>query len=172
MKLKTCKACKEKFEPIRPLQQVCSTKCAYNYQKKAFEKKMQKEKVEKKKELMTLSDWLKIAQTTFNAYIRKRDKGNACISCKKPAKKENAGHFFNANNHYMVRFDEDNVHLQCEYCNTSLSGNLLRYRENLINKIGVKRFDELEAKAYLTRKFTIDEVKEINQIYKLKIKEL
>jgi hypothetical protein len=72
----------------------------------------------------------------------------------------------------MVRFDEDNVHLQCEYCNTSLSGNLLRYRENLINKIGIERFEQLEAKAYLTRKFTIDEVKEINQIYKLKIKEL
>jgi hypothetical protein len=132
---------------------------------------MQKEKVEKKKELMTLSDWIKIAQATFNAYIRKRDKGNVCISCQKPAKKENAGHFYNANNHYMVRFDEDNVNLQCEYCNTSLSGNLLRYRENLINKIGIERFDQLEAKAYLTRKFTIDEVKEINQIYKLKIKQ-
>jgi hypothetical protein len=170
MKLKTCKACKEKFEPIRPLQQVCSPACAYNYQKKAFEKKMQKEKVEKKKELMTLSDWLKIAQTTFNAYIRKRDKGNVCISCQKPAKKENAGHFFNANNHYMVRFDEDNVHLQCEYCNTYLHGNLIEYRENLITKIGFYKFSILKHESDKTRKFSIDELKEIISVYKAKVK--
>ena len=172
MKLKTCKSCKQKFEPIRPLQQVCSVACSYNYQKKAFEKKMQKEKVEKKKELMTLSDWIKIAQTTFNAYINQRDKGLPCISCNKPINgRVNASHYFNANNHYMVRFDEDNVNSSCITCNQHLSGNLIPYRKYLIEKIGIERFDQLEAKAYLTRKFTIDEVKEINQIYKLKIKE-
>jgi len=173
MKLKTCKSCKQKFEPIRPLQQVCSTKCAYNYQKKAFEKKMNKEKVEKKKEFLTLSDHLKIAQSTFNHFINQRDKGLTCISCNKPINgRVNASHYFNANNHYMVRFDEDNVHSSCITCNQHLSGNLIPYRKYLIEKIGIERFEQLESKAYLTRKFTIDEVKEINQIYKNKIKSL
>ena len=121
---------------------------------------------------MSLSDWLKIAQTHFNTYIRERDKNNVCISCQKPPLKKNAGHFFNANNHYNVRFDEDNVHLQCEHCNTFLSGNLIFYRENLINKIGIKSFESLENKARITRKFTISEVKEIIEIYKAKIKTL
>ena len=119
-----------------------------------------------KSDLMTLQDWVKIAQVRFNNFIRERDKGNLCISCQKPPKKENAGHFFNANNHWTVRFNEDNVHLQCESCNTYLSGNLIEYRVNLINKIGVKKFKELEQKARLTRKFTIEEVKEIEKKYK------
>lgn len=172
MKLKNCKICKERFEPLRPLQQVCSVKCGMMYTNKQKEKNWKKEKVEKKKELLTLSDHLKIAQSTFNHWIRLRDDGLNCISCQKPPKKKNAGHYFNANNHYAVRFDEDNVHLQCEHCNTSLSANLILYRKYLIEKIGIERFEQLEAKAYLTRKFTIEEVKEINETYKRKIKEL
>jgi hypothetical protein len=175
MKLKTCKACKQKFEPIRPLQQVCSVSCSYNYQKKAFEKKMQKEKVEKKKELMTLSDWLKIAQTTFNAYIRKRDALQNCISCNKPLRPGNidCGHYYSSGGHYNLRFNEDNCHAQCSRpCNKDKAGDLINYRLGLINRIGQERLTQLEALSQITRKFTIDEVKEINQIYKLKIKEL
>jgi hypothetical protein len=171
-KQKTCKVCKNKFEPLRPLQMVCTPACAYEYQKNQKLKTWKKEKADKKKSLMTLSDHLKIAQVNFNHYIRLRDKDNLCISCQKPPKKKNAGHYFNANNHYYVRFNEDNVHLQCEHCNTSLSGNLIPYRKHLIDKIGAPRFYCLEALAYLTRKFTIEEVKEINETYKNKIKSL
>jgi hypothetical protein len=84
--------------------------------------------------------------------------------------KKNAGHFFNANNHYSVRFDERNVHLQCEHCNTFLSGNLIPYRENLIKKIGVQEFEDLSKIANETRKFNIQEVQELINIYKNKIK--
>lgn len=110
-----CKNCKNKFTPrFRTTEKYCwEVECktieAMLLLKKKKAKDLRdrnKEKAEKKKELMTLSDWIKIAQAAFNAYIRKRDNGNVCISCQKPAKKENAGHFFNANNHYMVRFDE------------------------------------------------------------------
>jgi hypothetical protein len=127
-------------------------------------------KKELKEGLMSLQDWIKIAQTHFNTYIRLRDKGNVCISCEKPAKKENAGHFFNANNHWSVRFDERNVHLQCEHCNTFLSGSLINYRENLIKKIGIGEFNVISEIAKETRKFTIDEVKEIAETYKKKVK--
>jgi len=176
-----CKNCHINFKPTQFLQKFCRTndECLLkealyllDKKKKADLKKRNKETVEKKKSLMTLSDWIKIAQTNFNYFIRLRDKGSVCISCQKPAKKENAGHYFNANNHYNVRFNEDNVHKQCEYCNTSLSGNLIPYRKYLIMKIGVERFEKLEEIAYLTRKFTIEEVKEINEIYKQKAKEL
>jgi len=122
---------------------------------------------------MTLQDHLKIAQVAFNAFIRARDKGQPCISCQNPnMKKVNASHYFNANNHYNVRFDEDNVHSACEKCNQYLSGNLIPYREALIKKIGQERFDELEAKERVTRKFTIHEVQEITKKYKEKLKGL
>lgn len=176
MKKKKCKVCEIMFEPLRPLQQNCSWQCANIYAQRLSEKKEKKEwqakKAKMKTDIMTLKDWIKIAQVHFNNYIRERDKGSVCISCQKPPKKVNAGHFFNANNHWNVRFDEDNVHLQCESCNTYLSGNLIEYRANLINKIGVEKFEELEQKARITRKFTIDEVKQISDNYKEKLKQL
>lgn len=176
IKQKKCKVCLTLFTPLRPLQSCCNWQCANIHAKELNEKKQDKEwkqrKAKMKSDLMSLSDWLKIAQTHFNTYVRERDKNQVCISCQKPPLKKNAGHFFNANNHYNVRFDEDNVHLQCEHCNTFLSGNLIFYRENLINKIGIESFEALENKARITRKFSISEVKEIIEIYKAKIKML
>lgn len=172
MRKKKCKICKETFEPVRNLQIVCSYKCGIEYTNNQKAKAWSKEKAKRKKELLTVQDYIKLAQQVFNKYIRLRDKNKDCISCLKPAKKENAGHYFNANNHWNVRFDENNVHLQCEHCNTFLSGNLHNYRENLINKIGQQKFDELCEKANKTRHFTIDELKEIIEEYKKKIKNI
>jgi hypothetical protein len=166
-----CKNCKEKFEPVRFNQKYCFNKmCVDAWVQEAKVKDWKKTKAKMKAELMTLQDYIKLAQITFNKYIRLRDKGNVCISCQKIPKKENAGHFYNANNHYNVRFDENNVHLQCEHCNTFLSGNLINYRENLLKKIGAEEFNVLEGKSKVTRKFTIEELKEIINTYKKKIK--
>ena len=167
-----CRNCKEKFEPIRFNQKYClNEECIRVFVEEAKAKTWKKTKAKLKADLMTLQDYLKLAQITFNKYIRLRDKGNVCISCQKPPKKENAGHFWNANNHYNVRFNEDNVHLQCEHCNTFLSGNLINYRENLLKKIGAEQFNILEVEAKKTRKFTKEELKEIINTYKQKIKQ-
>ncbi len=167
-----CRNCKEKFEPVRFNQKYCFNKmCVDAWVQEAKVKDWKKTKAKMKAELMTLQDYIKLAQITFNKYIRLRDKGNVCISCQKIPKKENAGHFYNANNHYNVRFDENNVHLQCEHCNTFLSGNLINYRENLLKKIGAEEFNVLEGKSKVTRKFTKEELKEIIETYKKKIKQ-
>lgn len=167
-----CKNCKEKFEPKTFLQKYCTNEeCIRVFVEEAKSKAWKKTKSKMKTDLMTLQDYIKLAQITFNKYIRLRDKGNVCISCQKPPKKLNSGHFYNANNHWNVRFDERNVHLQCEHCNTFLSGNLIEYRSNLINKIGLEQLTLLEAEANKTRKFTIEELKEIINTYKQKIKQ-
>ena len=167
-----CKNCKEKFEPVRFNQKYCFNKmCVDAWIQEAKVKDWKKTKAKMKNDLLTIQDYIKLAQQTFNKYIRLRDKGNVCISCQKIPKKENAGHFYNANNHYNVRFDENNVHLQCEHCNTFLSGNLINYRENLLKKIGAEEFNVLEGKSKVTRKFTKEELKEIIETYKKKIKE-
>ena len=176
IKQKKCRYCETLFYPIRTTATVCSWECANLLAKEKSEKKKAKEwkdrKAKMKSDLMTLSDWLKIAQSHFNEYIRLRDKDQLCISCQKPPLKKNAGHFYNSNNHYNVRFDERNVNLQCEHCNTFLSGSLINYRENLIKKIGITDFNKLSLIANETRKFTISEVKEIIETYKEKIKTL
>jgi hypothetical protein len=176
LKDKKCKVCLVLFTPLRPLQSCCTWQCANLYAKELNEKKekkdWQKRKAMLKKELLSLSDWLKLAQQVFNKYIRERDKNQLCISCQKPPLKKNAGHFYNANNHYNVRFDERNVHLQCEHCNTFLSGNLISYRENLIKKIGITDFNNLSEIAHVTRKYNIQEIKELIELYKNKLKNI
>jgi len=169
IKQKKCKNCKELFKPYTSLQKYCTKEiCLKVFIEQEKAKKWAKTKSKMKAELMTLQDYIKIAQIVFNKWIRERDKGQPCISCGKPPKKENCGHFFNANNHWNVRFNEDNCHLQCEHCNTYLSGNLINYQTNLIKKIGQKRYDQLCEESKVTRKFTIDEVKEIINKYKNK----
>lgn len=173
MKTRKCKYCKSVFSPITSLQKNCfEPSCVTEWLNEVKQKNWKRKKAKLKMDLMTVQDYVKLAQQVFNKYIRLRDAGNVCISCNKKPLKENAGHFYNANNHWSVRFDERNVHLQCEHCNTYLSGNLIYYRENLLKKIGIEEFENLSVEATKTRKFTTDELKEIISTYKKKIKEM
>jgi len=135
------------------------------------QKQWKAKKTRLKKELMSLQDWLKLAQMTFNKYIRHRDKGMSCISCGNEPKKANAGHYFSQGGHSNVRFNEDNVHLQCEHCNSYLSGNLLNYRIGIEKRIGTARLIVLEVIAHETKKWTVQELNEIIETYKRKLKE-
>lgn len=174
MKTRKCKYCKSVFTPINSLQKNCfEPLCVSDWINEVKEKNWKKKKSKLKMDLMTLSDYVKLAQQVVNKYINLRDKGLPCISCDKPITgRVNASHFWNANNHYNVRFNEDNIHSSCINCNQFLSGNLLEYRSRLISKIGIERFNILEAESRKTRKFTIEELKEIIATYKKKIKEL
>ena len=168
-----CKNCSDKFEPIRFNMKYClKDECIKVFVEKTKEQQWKKTKAKAKLDLMTLSDYLKLAQQVFNKFIRLRDKGQVCISCQKPPKKQNAGHYFSSGGHSNVRFDEDNVHLQCEHCNTFLSGNLLNYQIEIEKRIGAEKLIELQAKAHLEKKWTKDELKELMVIYKKKIKEI
>ena len=168
-----CKSCKEKFEPKTFLQKYClKEECLRVFIADVKEKTWQKTKAKAKLDLMTLSDYLKLTQQIFNKYIRLRDKNELCISCQKPPKKQNAGHYFSSGGHSNVRFDENNVHLQCEHCNTFLSGNLLNYQIEIEKRIGAEKLIELQEKAHVVKKWSIDELKELMVIYKNKIKEI
>jgi hypothetical protein len=167
---KVCK-CGTTFVPYKTTDRLCYVCTKTKLALKNLEK-IKKEKVKKQKEdLLTLQDYLKLAQQVFNKWIRLRDEGLVCISCQKPPRKKNAGHFYSQGGHSNVRFDEMNVHLQCEHCNSFLSGNLIEYGNNLIERIGKDEFELLRNRAYETRKWTKDELKKLISEYKLKIKE-
>ena len=167
-----CKHCKEKFIPIRFNMKYCiETECLRAFSEEIKAKTWKDTKTRMKTELKTTQDWLKEAQTIFNKYIRLRDEGLLCISCNTIPKKKNAGHYFSSGGHSNVRFDEDNVHLQCEHCNTFLSGNLLNYQIGIEKRIGAERLIELQGKAHLEKRCSVEELKEIIKKYKKKIKE-
>ena len=175
-----CKSCKEKFEPKEFLQKFCkgSIDCLtaeglykLDKHKKQKDKEWKIEKKVLKEKLKTTSDYLKELQTVFNQWIRLRDKGNVCISCQKPAKKENAGHYASSGSSPSLRFEPLNVHLQCEYCNTYLHANLINYRINLIKKIGIEKVEWLEQE-HEPKHYSIPELIELKQVYKEKIRQL
>lgn len=165
-----CKLCKIKFEAVRPLQQVCSYKCAIEHKKAQDKKKWQKEKKQIKENLKTLSDHIKELQIIFNKYIRLRDKNKNCISCDKfNGGNEQAGHYRSVGSCPELRFNEFNVNGQCVRCNMHLHGNQINYRKGLIKKYGIEKVLELEKK-HNPRKYTIPEIVELKVIYKYKCK--
>jgi len=166
-----CKNCKEKFIPIRFNMKYCiETECLRAFSDEIKQKMWKEKKIRMKTELKTTQDWLKEAQTIFNKYIRERDQGQLCISCNTIPKKKNAGHYFSSGGHSNVRFDEDNVHLQCEHCNTYLSGNLLNYQIGIEKRIGGEKLIELQSRAHIEKRWTIEELKNIIKKYKEKVK--
>ena len=174
--MRTCKNCKTKFDPqYNKVQNVCSFTCAIeltNERNKIAKKKAwTREKKKRKEALKTRSEYQNELQVIFNKWIRLRDKGLNCISCNKPAKKENAGHYRSVGGNPELRFEPLNNNLQCEYCNTYLHGNLIDYRINLIKKIGIEKVEWLEGK-HEPKKYTIEELKGLKVLYRLKIKQL
>ena len=150
----------------------CATEYAINNAYKVAEKK-RREKHKLDKELVkTRSEWIREAQTAFNAFIRERDKGLPCISCgKHHTGQYHAGHYFTTGAHPERRFQEINCHKQCSVCNNHLSGNLLEYRKGLIARYGQEYLDELE-KPVPQIKLTIEDIKDIKNKYKKELKEL
>jgi len=171
-----CKHCKDRFEPKSfnmkycMLKDECIKACMLSL-KEQRQKQWNKEKKARKERLKTKGDYLKEVQIVFNTYIRKRDNGLNCISCQKPPLKKNAGHYRSVGSCPELRFEEMNVHLQCEHCNTYLHANLIEYRKHLINKIGLKNVEWIEGN-HEPKRYTKEQLIELKEIYKQKIKEL
>lgn len=181
-KPKTCKACRNKFQPVKPLQSVCSLACAIVHGQDTSTKQVRAEAANKRKERREAKiksrplKWYEDrAQAAVNAYVvHVRDKDEGCISCgtRNPNIVYAAGHFRTRGAASHLRYNLDNLHKQCNYyCNSQLSGNIIKYRPALIEKIGQDRFDAL-INNNESHRWTIEELEEITQTHRRKLKEL
>lgn len=173
-KYKKCKACKKEFLTTLPLAQVCSLGCAIEYAQKQRAKKDRKEYREAKVKAKRRSDWIREAQEIVNRFIRIRDKDLGCISCDKPSTwngQWHASHYYATSIRPNLRFDPENIHKSCCQCNNYLHGNLRSYRYKLIEKIGIEKVERLD-KDISPKKYSIDDLKNIINVYKNKIKML
>lgn len=175
-KEKKCRSCGELFEQRRSTHTACSWPCAIlqveETRAKAEQKKARKELRDGRERLMSKSDHLKLAQKSFNAYIRERDAALPCICCNRHHNGQyHAGHYLSVGANPELRFNENNCHKQSSYCNNYKSGNQAQYRINLIAKIGEAEVERLEG-PHLPLKLTIDDIKAIRQEYNDKRKEL
>lgn len=171
-----CKSCKSEFEPMYRNEILISKFCISCLISKGKEKQAEqwrKDKKELKTKLKTHSEWLNDLQKVFNTYIRVRDSGKPCISCDRPlTDKFDAGHFFSVGAYPNIRFDRDNVHGQCVYCNQHLHGATNEYAIRLPSRIGQFRYDALLLRRNNTGKLSITQIKEHIQMYKEMTKQI
>jgi hypothetical protein len=118
------------------------------------------------KKSTTLPKLLEKTQKVFNAYIRARDKELGCISC--GGLVEQAGHYHSQGHHSSLRYDLVNTNGQCKRCNMFLHGNLIKYRQGLVERYGESVVLDLEDRANRNRikKWTRDELETLILMYK------
>lgn len=171
-KPKPCKLCSKK--------RFANTSWCYSHYRKmekekrearALKKKLRKEGSKKfseslrkklhKKAWKLMSEWIRRKDSNADGY-------NYCYTCDKPIhwKEAHAGHF----KHDRLDFDERNLKIQCPKCNKYYSGRLDVYASNLIRDYGLEQFRELEKDANSYRKYQIEELHEIIESLKLKLK--
>jgi hypothetical protein len=152
VKVTRCKACKEPYVRLRPLQAACGVECA----RAIAEKKKSKDEAKaaraeasvdkaKREALMTRRERLQRLQKNFNAWVLQRDKDKPCISCGRFHQGAwHAGHYLSRGARPELATHPDNVHKQCAPCNVYLHGNLIAYRASLIERIGLDAVERLE----------------------------
>lgn len=183
-KPKTCKACRSIFTPARPMQKVCDWGCAMimavSVSAKVEKRKLAKDRRETKAKLDAMRkkpELVKLAQTAFNKFIRARDAGKPCISCGRPLQTATVGGAFDCGHYRSVgsavhmRFVEDNAHGQCKHCNRHLAGNHVAYRAGLIERIGLRDVELIEADNTL-RKYTREALIELARHYNAEARRL
>jgi hypothetical protein len=177
--VRTCKTCRTRYEPSKPMQTVCSPACALSLAVSKRGKALKVAQVQDRREtkqkldqLKSKATWAKEAQAAVNAFIRTRDATEPCISCGRWHQGQwHAGHYLSVGARPELRYDEANVHKQCAPCNTHLSGNAVLYRVSLIEKIGIKAVEALEG-PHEPRRDTVDSLKELKAHYIAKTKQL
>ena len=177
-----CKVCRAEFQKRSMTHKVCSPECAEALSKIEREKKRLRAERDQRKDtkqrleaLKTISDYAAETQTVFNKWIRMRDwqAGHGCISC---GTRKNvqyaAGHFRSRGASSALRFNEDNVFLQCnKKCNKELSGNSNEMRKGIIKRIGIERFEAVDNHNEV-KHWTRDELLTIKSDYAARIKAL
>lgn len=140
-------------------------------------KRKVKERPAARKRQPSLPTLIKRLDKVFSQYIRLRDAMPngyfVCISCGKvkPLEQADCGHY-HSRMHMSTRFDEDNCNAECRACNRFSSDHTIGYREHLLRKIGLQRFQMLEVRAHQSRKWSCFELEELIKYYREKVKEL
>jgi len=189
---RTCKVCKEKFTATYDNVWWCSPEhgAIYALELRAKEKikaeakrikaqheaeKADRQRItERRKEVKPLRHWVLMTQRAVNDWRRNMllAAGHGCISCgTKTAFAWHAGHYRTTAAAPQLRFNPDNIWLQCSACNVHKSGNIEAYRAALVELIGEERVQALESNNE-THRYTREELDGIRADARAKLRAL
>lgn len=181
-KPKKCPICTTEYIPRSSLQKVCHNyKCAITFNKQRDadiaareqrkQERLQRDDLRQRREkLKGRSEWNREAQAAVNRFIFWRDYGDPCIACGKPLNygvrggAVDASHYRSRGAAPWLRFNVFNNNAGCVHCNRDLSGNLIPYRINLIEKFGQHRVERIEHDNKV-RKFDVEYLKRVKSIF-------
>lgn len=173
-----CKICKKVYERKSNSQVVCSYECSLEYGKKSVEKKAKEKKkqanIEKREFNKNDKTVLKrLAQITVNKYARFRDEyenGLRCCTCGKTDGKFDGGHFLPTSGYSAIRYNTNQIHLQCINCNQYNAGRYKEYKVFMIEKYGEEYVEALEATKTVHRRYTVEYYQKLIRVVKKKTK--
>lgn len=173
-----CSTCRAVFEPRSMTHKCCGPVCAQTFAEAEKARKCRKERQEGLAKLKRRADHMAEAQTAFNAWVRARDAELPCICCGKFSDssagvggKWDAGHYLSRGSHPHLRFDERNVFKQRKGCNRPGGTTAASFRLGVIARIGLAAVEALEADTQI-RKWSIEDLQAIKELYRKKLKAL
>lgn len=109
------------------------------------------------------SEWVRRSEANDQGFVQ-------CVTCKKwlPWQDAQAGHYL----HGTLFLIPELVHPQCPQCNGFLHGNLVPYKEFMLEKYGQKTLDKLEYLAKRPHDYTVFELQQFKKLYQGKLDEL
>lgn len=173
MRLKTCKVCPERFEPIRPMQVVCSPRCAIEHgRQKTVKNYLARNQPSKPKKTSPKES----ARKAICEFVRLRDEHKPCIvhgpACPNAGKGFHAGHFQSRGSTPELSFNLWNIHKQCGVSNSgahnrkhfrdTIAG---KFEERLIERIGQERVDWLKG-PHCPKQYRDDDYRRIARIFR------
>ena len=132
-------------------------------EQKEAEKAGRQRRAARRNQLKPIRHWVQMTQRAFNDWRREMllAAGHGCISCgTKTAFAWHAGHYRTTAAEPQLRFNPDNIWLQCSACNVHKSGNIEAYRSALVELIGEERVLALESNNE-THRYTREELEGI-----------
>lgn len=169
-----CKICGDKFTPkFSSFEKTCQLdNCRTQWamsevakQKTAKEKKVKqdwnKEKLEMKEKLKTLSDWKADLQKEINAIVREIDREHGCIATGDKNGLMTGGHYASVGSNPSIRFHLENIWIQSMHSNSWKSGDTIRYQDGIIKTFGKDYLDYMDSLRNIPPiKLSIEEIKE------------
>ena len=175
------RTCRASFVPTQSFQSWCSPECGVQIARDKQQKertalaKIERKAIREAKErIKPRGEYMKEAQAVINRYVRLRDANLGCVSCERPATWQgqwHASHYRSRGAASHLRYNEFNCHAQAKRENRYKGGNVVEYRAHLIQRIGLEAVEALE-QDNRTHKWTRDELREIRDTYRKKLREL
>ena len=171
---KKCSYCGDLFPAFNSLQKFCfKNECIQEHNLTIKKKKANKEKrVFKNSDLTTLKAK---AQSLVNKYARFRDekeRGYKCCTCGHTGGQMDGGHFLPTSSYSAIRYNTNQIFLQCKKCNRFNGGMPKEYRLFMIDRYGLEYVEKLEATKNELRGYSIEYYQKLIRVVTKKLKRL